>query len=84
MDKNELCLHRANQFGDLVQIATMVTKYTSRFGIFIKILHLEGEEMFGSSKRKENLPLGSKVDSHRLDRVNLSCSKVANAMVIIN
>jgi hypothetical protein len=34
------------------------------------ILHLEGKEIFGSMKRKLDLPLGDDGDSHRLDKVN--------------
>jgi hypothetical protein len=38
--------------------------------------HFEGEEVFGSQKRKADIPLGSKHESHRPDRVNLSRSRV--------
>jgi hypothetical protein len=34
--------------------------------------HLEGEEVFGSTKRKLDLPPGSEYDSHRPDKVNFS------------
>jgi hypothetical protein len=34
--------------------------------------HFEGEEVFGSQKRKANIPLGSEHKSHRPDRVNFS------------
>jgi hypothetical protein len=34
-------------------------------------LHFEGEEVFGSSKQKENLPLGLEEDSHSHDSMNL-------------
>lgn len=34
--------------------------------------HLEGEEVFGSLKRKLDLPPGSEYDSHRPDKVNFS------------
>ena len=32
--------------------------------------HLEGEEVFGSQKRKADMPLGYEQDSHRPDKVN--------------
>ncbi len=37
------------------------------------ILHLEREEVFGFVKRKQNMPLGLKGDSHKHDHVNFSC-----------
>ena len=38
--------------------------------------HLEGEEVFGSQKRKADMPLGCKQDSHRPDKVNFSRPRV--------
>jgi hypothetical protein len=38
--------------------------------------HFEGEEVFGSQKRKADIPLGSKHESHRPDRVNFSRPRV--------
>ena len=38
--------------------------------------HLEGEEVFGSQKRKADMPLGCEHDSHRPDKVNFSCPRV--------
>jgi hypothetical protein len=40
------------------------------------MLHMEGEEVFGSQKRKPNILLGDKHESHRLDRVNFTCPRV--------
>jgi len=34
--------------------------------------HLEGQEIFGSQKRKVDMPLSCKFDSHRPDKVNFS------------
>jgi len=34
--------------------------------------HLEGEELFGSQKKKANMPLGYKHNLHRPDKVNIS------------
>lgn len=34
--------------------------------------HLEGEEVFGSTKRRLDLPLGAEEESHRPDKVNFS------------
>jgi hypothetical protein len=38
--------------------------------------HFEGEEVFGSEKRKADIPLGSEHESHKPDRVNFSCPRV--------
>jgi len=38
--------------------------------------HFEGEDVFGSQKRKAGLPLGSEEESHRPDRVNFSCPRM--------
>jgi hypothetical protein len=46
--------------------------------------HLEGEEVFGSTKCKANLPFGLEANSHRHDQVNFSHPKVANTLVPIN
>jgi hypothetical protein len=84
LDKNELHVHKASQFGDPVEIAIAVAKYTSSSSLSTRIPHLEGEEMFGSTKHKVDLPLGLKAESHRHDQVNFSHSKVANATIPIN
>ena len=42
-----------------------------------RVLHLEGEKMFGSAKRKLDLPPGDESDSHRHDRINYSVPKLS-------
>lgn len=69
---------------DPIQIVAAIAKYISSFGFFAIILHLEGEEIFGSTKCKANLPFRLEVDSHLLDGVNFSCPTVANATIPIN
>ncbi len=83
-NKNELCLCRASQFRDSIQIITIVTKYTLSSSFSAIILRLEGEKVFESTKCKAYLPPGSKVDSHQHDQVNNSRPKVANAIAPIN
>ena len=46
--------------------------------------HLEGEEVFGSQKRKANMPLGCKQDSHRPDKVNFSHPRVRTRSSVAN
>jgi hypothetical protein len=38
--------------------------------------HFEGEEVFGSQKRKADVPLGFEYESHRSDKVNFSHPRV--------
>jgi hypothetical protein len=65
-------------------IVVVVAKYTSSFGLFARIPHLKGAEMFGSTKCKTYLPPRLEADSHRHDRVNFFHLKVANAITPIN
>jgi hypothetical protein len=37
---------------------------TSSFGLFVRIPHLEGEEVFRLTKCKANIPLGLKANTH--------------------
>jgi hypothetical protein len=39
--------------------------------------HMAGEEVFGSQKRKADVPLGFEGESHRPDKVNFSRSRIA-------
>jgi hypothetical protein len=39
--------------------------------------HMAGEEVFGSQKQKADVPLGFEGESHRPDKVNFSCPRIA-------
>ena len=39
--------------------------------------HLAGQEVFGSQKRKADVPIGYEGESHRPDKVNFSCPRIA-------
>jgi hypothetical protein len=52
-----------------------------RHVLFSKVLHLEGEEVFGSYKKRVDLLRGSDMDSHRLDKMNFSVFKVGGRVV---
>jgi hypothetical protein len=54
---DELRLCKASQFGDPLQMDVIVTRLAMGFSYTSRILHLEGEEVFGFVKRKKNLPL---------------------------
>ncbi len=49
-DRNELLLRRAQGSSDLAKLTVNVANYTFRFSFFNCISHLEGEEVFGSTK----------------------------------
>jgi hypothetical protein len=51
-------------------MAAVVTKFTLGSSYTLKISHLEGEEVFGSTKQRQDLPLGLKGDLHKHDGVN--------------
>ena len=45
-------------------------------GLNTRVPHLEGETIFGTAKRKLDLPPGDDSDSHRHNRVNFAIPKV--------
>jgi hypothetical protein len=50
-------------------------------GLNSKVSHLEGESIYGSAKRKLDLFLGNKNDSHHHDCVNSTMPKVRCNMI---
>ncbi len=73
-DELKLCL--TSQFNDLLQLVNMVIKYTSRSFFTIKIPHLEGQEVFRSTKRRVDIALGLEGNSHTNYGVNFSQPRV--------
>ncbi len=71
-DKSELRLRHAQRSGDPKLIAEAVNSYPGAADLLTKKGGLEGAEIFGSTKRKLDLPPGSSHDSHRSDTVNYS------------
>jgi hypothetical protein len=66
MIMNYACI-KLVKFGDPIQISTTVAKYTSSSSLSTIIVHLEGEEVFGLTKHKANLPPESEAYSHQHD-----------------
>jgi hypothetical protein len=54
----------------------IVAKLVSGSSYTSKILHLEGEKVFGSVKQKKKSPLGLEGDSHTHIHANFSCLRV--------
>jgi hypothetical protein len=62
--------------GDLLQMVNIIVKYTNGFFFIIKIPHLEGQEVFGSTKQRVDIALGLKGNSHTLYGVYFSQRRV--------
>jgi hypothetical protein len=50
LDRNELLLKRACESNNLARLVVFVANYTFEFFFTNCLLHLEGEEVFGSTK----------------------------------
>jgi hypothetical protein len=75
-DRSALKLRTATRSGDPKKIAQAVSEVSGAAGLNSRIPHLEGEYVFGSTKRKLDLPPGDESDSHRHDRVNFTVPKL--------
>jgi hypothetical protein len=74
--KQELKLRAATRSKDPKKIAEALNTLPGAEGLGSRIPHLEGEEIFGSTKRKLDVPIGDAGDSHRPDKVNFSQPRV--------
>jgi hypothetical protein len=74
--KQELKLRAARCSGDPKKIEEALNQLPEVEVATTRIPHLEGEEIFGSTKRKLDLPPGNDGDSHRPDKVNFSQPRV--------
>ena len=80
--KQELKLRVATRSKDLKKIAEALNTLPGAEGLGNRVPHLEGEEIFGSTKRKLNVPIGDVEDSHRPDKVNFSQPRVQTRSTI--
>jgi hypothetical protein len=60
LGRDELRLWQTSQSSDLLQMANVVVKYTSESSFSNRTPHLEGQEVFGSTKLKVNIAPRSK------------------------
>jgi hypothetical protein len=74
--KQELKLRAARRSGDPKKIEEALSQLLGVEVATTRIPHLEGEEIFGSTKRKLDLPPGDDGNSHRPDKVNFSQPRV--------
>ena len=70
LSKGELRLRAARRSGDPKKIAEALNTLPGAEGVGTRIPHLEGEEAFGSTKRKLDVPVGDARESHRPDKIN--------------
>jgi hypothetical protein len=74
--KQELKLRAARRSSDPKKIEEALSQLPGMEVATTRIPHLQGEEIFGSTKRKLDLPLRNDGDSHRPDKVNFSQPQV--------
>ena len=70
--KGKLKLRAARRSGCPKKIAEALNSLLEAHGVGSRVPHLEGEEIFGSTKRRLDLPIGNAGDSHRPDSQFLS------------
>ena len=76
LDKSILKLHAARRSGDPAKMAKAINVVFEEAGLKSRVPHLEGENIFGSVKRKLDLPPEDESNSHRHDRVNFTTPKL--------
>ena len=74
--RQELRLRQAQQSGRLDKLVDAMETMPEGKEWCTRTLHFEGDEVFGSTARQLNLPLGSQFDSHRPDKMNFSRPRV--------
>jgi hypothetical protein len=79
--KEELQLHAAQriaeQTGDPNVLNVAMAKLPGAELFCTRAPHMAGKEVFGSQKRKADVPLGFEGESHRPDKVNFSCPRIS-------
>ncbi len=74
--RDELRLWQTNQSSDPSQMANAIIKYIGGSSFTTRIPHLEGQEVFGSTKQRVNIASRSEGDSHKHDHVNFSRPRI--------
>ena len=74
--KGELKLRAGRRSGCLKKIAEALNTLPEAHNMGSRVPHLEREEIFGSTKRRLDVPIGNAEDLHRLDKVNFSQPRV--------
>ena len=79
-DKSVLKLHAARRSGNPTKMAKVMNVVSKEARLKSRVLHLKGDNIFGSVKRKLDLPPRDEANSHRHDRVNFTISKLGRFM----
>ena len=74
--RSELQLCLVSQSGNSKRIVKPLEQVIGEASVKTKVPHLEGETIFGSTKRNLNLPPGDDRDSYQHDRVNFTIPKI--------
>ena len=74
--KEELRLRAVRRSGDPKKIAEVLNTLPGAEGVETRIPHLEGEETFGRTKRKLDVPISDAGDLHRPNKINFSQPRV--------
>ena len=72
-----LKLRLASRSRNPSRVVKLVDEISGDIGLITQLPNLEGERVFGSAKRKLDLPTGDDSDSYRDDRVNFSVPKLS-------
>ena len=78
--KFELQLRLASRIGNSRRVVKLLNNVTAEAGLDTRVPHLEGETIFGSAKRKLDLPPGDDNDSHRYNWINYSVPRVGTGI----
>ena len=78
--KFELELRLASRKGNSKRIMKLLDEVAVEAGLNTRVPHLEGETIFGTAKRKLDLPPGDDSDSHHHDCVNYVVPKVGEGV----
>ena len=78
--KSELQLRLVSRNGNSKRVVKLLDNVALEAGLNTRILHWEGETIFGSTKQKLDLPPGDDSDSHQHDRVNYSVPKLGKGV----
>ena len=73
-------MHLATWKGNSKRIVKLLEQVSAKAGLNTRILHLEGDTIFGSTKKKLNLLPSDDSNSHRHDCVNFSIPKFRKGM----
>ena len=78
--KSELQLRLAFRIGNSRRVVKLLDNVAAEAGLDTRVPHLEGETIFGSAKRKLDLPPGDDSDSHHHDWINYSVPRVGTGI----